>query len=178
MHAETYPVTLAPRDEEPSLSSSEEKSSEFGWLEEKENENEREGKTEQGSLAVFGFQRDGKLQGEIHSTVQKGCEIISQQKGDFAALCKFFLQLGVLIETPEEIKPIRCKWVYKRKKWVNRKVETYKAKLVAKGYSKKLGFDCKVTFALVAMLKSIRILLSIAVHSDDEIWKRMSRQCS
>ena len=39
-------------------------------------------------LAVFGFQRDGKLQGEIHSTVQKGCEIISQQKGDFAALCK------------------------------------------------------------------------------------------
>ncbi|RVX16253.1 Retrovirus-related Pol polyprotein from transposon TNT 1-94 [Vitis vinifera] len=32
-------------------------------------------------LAVFGFQRDGKLQGEIHSTVQKGCEIISQQKG-------------------------------------------------------------------------------------------------
>ena len=43
--------------------------------------------------------------------------------------------------------------------------------MVAKGYSKKLGFDCKVTFALVAMLKSIRILLSIAVHSDDEIWK-------
>ncbi|RVW30319.1 hypothetical protein CK203_053969 [Vitis vinifera] len=39
-------------------------------------------------LMVFGFQRDGKLQGEIHSTVQKGCEIISQQKGDFVALCK------------------------------------------------------------------------------------------
>ncbi|RVW33550.1 hypothetical protein CK203_095935 [Vitis vinifera] len=39
-------------------------------------------------LVVFGFQLDGKLQGEIHSTVQKGCEIISQQKGDFAALCK------------------------------------------------------------------------------------------
>ena len=37
----TYPVTLAPRDEEPSLSSSEEKSSEF---DSQENENEREGK--------------------------------------------------------------------------------------------------------------------------------------
>ena len=35
MHSKTYPVTLAPRDEEPSLSSSEEKSSEFGWLERK-----------------------------------------------------------------------------------------------------------------------------------------------
>ena len=33
MHAETYPAFLTPRDEKPSLSSSEEKSSEFGWLE-------------------------------------------------------------------------------------------------------------------------------------------------
>ena len=50
MHSKTYPVTFTPRDKEPSLSSSEEKSSEFGWLEIKRNENEREGKTEQGSV--------------------------------------------------------------------------------------------------------------------------------
>ena len=50
MHSETYPVTLAPRDQEPNLSSSEEKSSENGWLEIKRNENEREGKTKQGSV--------------------------------------------------------------------------------------------------------------------------------
>ena len=48
MHSKTYPVTFTPRNKEPSLSSSEEKSSEFGWLEIKRNENEREGKTEQG----------------------------------------------------------------------------------------------------------------------------------
>ncbi|RVW71496.1 hypothetical protein CK203_061011 [Vitis vinifera] len=30
----------------------------------------------------------GLLQEEIHHTVQKGCEITSQQKGDFATLCK------------------------------------------------------------------------------------------
>ena len=35
MHVETYPAFLTPRDKEPSLSSSEEKSSEFGWLERK-----------------------------------------------------------------------------------------------------------------------------------------------
>ena len=35
MHSKTYPVTLAPRDEEPSLSFSEEKSSEFDWIERK-----------------------------------------------------------------------------------------------------------------------------------------------
>ena len=42
-------------------------------------------------LAVFGFQlvaNIGKLQEEFHNTVQNGCEIISQQKGDFATLCK------------------------------------------------------------------------------------------
>ena len=35
MHLETCPAFLTPRDEEPSLSSSEEKSSEFDWLESK-----------------------------------------------------------------------------------------------------------------------------------------------
>ena len=42
-------------------------------------------------LAMFGFQRVayiGKLQEEFHSTVQNGCEIISQQKADFAAVQK------------------------------------------------------------------------------------------
>ena len=35
MHVETYPTFFTPRDEEPSHSSSEEKSSEFDWLERK-----------------------------------------------------------------------------------------------------------------------------------------------
>ena len=43
MHVETYPAFLTPRDKKLSLSSSVEKSSEFGWLE-NENENEREDK--------------------------------------------------------------------------------------------------------------------------------------
>ena len=38
MHVETYPTFFTPRDEEPSLSSSEEKSSEFDWLRNKKNE--------------------------------------------------------------------------------------------------------------------------------------------
>ena len=51
MHVETYPDFLTPRDKKLSLSSSVEKSSKFGWLEnENEMKNEREGKTEQGSV--------------------------------------------------------------------------------------------------------------------------------
>ena len=48
-------------------------------------------------------------------------------------------------------------------------METYKARLVAKGYNQKVGIDYEETFSLVAMLKSIRILLSIAAHYDYEI---------
>ena len=48
MHVETYPAFFTPRDKEPSLSSSEEKSSEFDWLERKRMRKQKYiGKTEQ-----------------------------------------------------------------------------------------------------------------------------------
>ena len=74
-----------------------------------------------------------------------------------------------LVDLPERIKPIGCKWVYKRKRGADGKVETFKVRLVAKGYTHKEGMDYDETFSLVAMLKSIRILLSIAAALDYEI---------
>jgi hypothetical protein len=50
-------------------------------------------------------------------------------------------------------------------------VETYKARLEVKGYTQKVGIDYEETFLPVAMLKSIRILLSIVAHYDYEIWQ-------
>ena len=50
-------------------------------------------------------------------------------------------------------------------------METFKARLVAKGYTQKEGVDYEETFSSVAMLKYIRILLSIVACLDYEIWK-------
>ena len=50
-------------------------------------------------------------------------------------------------------------------------VETFKARLVAKGYTQQEGIDYEETFSSIVMLKSIRILLSIAAALDYEIWK-------
>ena len=60
------------------------------------------------------------------------------------------------------IKPVGYKWFYKRKRGIDGNVETFKVSLMAKWYTQKEGIDYEETFSPVAMLKSIRILLSIA----------------
>ena len=80
-------------------------------------------------------------------------------------------QVWTLVDPPERIKPIGCKWIFKKKIDMEGNVITNKARLVAKGYHKKQGVDYDETFSLVAMPKSIRILLAIAAHYDYEIWQ-------
>ena len=80
-------------------------------------------------------------------------------------------QVWDLVKAPNDIKCVGCKWVYKRKRGIDGNVETFKTRLVAKGYTQKEGIAYEETFLPVAMLKSIRILLSIAAHYDYEIWQ-------
>ena len=42
-------------------------------------------------------------------------------------------QVWDLVEVPNCIKPVGCKWVYKRKRGIDGKVGTFKVRLVAKG---------------------------------------------
>ena len=40
----------------------------------------------------------------------------------------------ILVDLPEEVKPIACKWIFKRKGGADRKMQTYKVHLVVEDY--------------------------------------------
>ncbi|KAL0394343.1 UNVERIFIED_CONTAM: Retrovirus-related Pol polyprotein from transposon RE2, partial [Sesamum latifolium] len=80
-------------------------------------------------------------------------------------------QVWTLVDPPKCVRPVGCKWVYKRKLGADGEVTTFKAKLVAKGYTQRPGVDFEETYSPVAMAKSIRILLAIAAWYDYKIWQ-------
>jgi hypothetical protein len=72
-------------------------------------------------------------------------------------------QVWELVDPPPGCKPNGTKWVWNNKEGENGEVVRNKSRLVAQGFSRKEGIDYKETFALVARLELIRILLAFAV---------------
>jgi hypothetical protein len=72
-------------------------------------------------------------------------------------------QVSELVDPPPGCKPIGTKWVWKNKEGEKGEVVRNKSRLVAQGFSQKEGIDCEETFAPVARLEAIRILLAFSV---------------
>ena len=67
-----------------------------------------------------------------------------------------------LAPRPEGDYVIGTKWIFKNKTDKDGEIIRNKSQLVAQGYTQVEGLDFDESFALVAMLESIRILMSIA----------------
>ncbi|XP_075645414.1 uncharacterized protein LOC142616443 [Castanea sativa] len=76
-----------------------------------------------------------------------------------------------LVPRPKDTYVIGTKWIFKNKINKDGEVVQKKSRLVAQGYTQVEGLDFDESFALVARLESIRILLSIACITNFKLYQ-------
>ena len=74
-----------------------------------------------------------------------------------------------LVDLPDGRTTVKNRWVYLTKRDTKGDIIRYKARLVAKGFTQTAGLDYEGTFAPVARLDSLRLLLAIAAVFDWEV---------
>lgn len=70
----------------------------------------------------------------------------------------------ILVDLPSVSKPIVCKWVFRRKYNTNGTIQSFKARLVAQGFRQKEDIDYIDTYAPVAWIASIRVLMALCIN--------------
>ncbi|KAI4312619.1 hypothetical protein MLD38_037423 [Melastoma candidum] len=80
-------------------------------------------------------------------------------------------KVGTLVQRPKDRSVVGTKWVFHNKLDESGSVVRNKARLVAKGYSQSEGIDYDETYALVARLEAIRLLLAYACYNDFKLFQ-------
>ena len=76
-----------------------------------------------------------------------------------------------LVPKPKGVNVIGTKWIFKNKSNEHGTVIRNKSRLIAQDYTQVEGIDFDETFAPVARLESIRILLVIASHLNFKLYQ-------
>jgi len=72
---------------------------------------------------------------------------------------------------PKDKNVISCRWVFTYKKDDKGKINKYKARLVARGFSQILGIDYRETFSPTLKQDSLRIITALAVYYNFNIYQ-------
>ena len=67
------------------------------------------------------------------------------------------------MDLPDDRQAIENKWIFKKKTDADANVTVYKARLVAEVFRQVQGVDYNEIFSTVVMLKSVRIMLAVAI---------------
>jgi hypothetical protein len=94
----------------------------------------------------------------------KWCEAMEDEMMSMSAN-----QVWKLEEIPKGAKTVGCKWVYKIKRDSKENIDRFKARLMAKGFTKREGIDYNVTFSPVSSKDSFRIIMALVAHYNLEL---------
>ncbi|KAL0367128.1 UNVERIFIED_CONTAM: Retrovirus-related Pol polyprotein from transposon RE2 [Sesamum radiatum] len=98
-----------------------------------------------GFLGLTGqLDNDPKIYGEAMSDIDSK-KWIEAMKSEMDSMSSN--KVWTLVDPPKGVKPVGCKWVYKRKLGADGEVTTFNARLVAKGYTQRPGADFEETYS-------------------------------
>ena len=80
-----------------------------------------------------------------------------------------FNRVWDLVELPNGVKSVGCKWVFKTKKDSLGNIERHKTRLVVKGFTQREGIDYTKTFSPIFKKDSLRIIMALVAHFDFDL---------